>query len=108
VGGGRTGEGAGVRAAWRASPPTADVPKMVLLTDNVPMAIRLTEQQQRLLDSTEAQPPQVVDPRTNVAYVLIPLTEYEVLREVVEDEKQQKDIRTVALRNAGRRMVEAP
>jgi hypothetical protein len=81
---------------------------MVLLTDNVPMAIRLTEQQQRLLDSTEAQPPQVVDPRTNVAYVLIPLTEYEVLREVVEDEKQQKDIRTVALRNAGRRMVEAP
>jgi hypothetical protein len=72
------------------------------------MAIRLTEKQQQLLDATEAQPPQVVDPRTNVSYVLIPLTEYESVREVVEDEKQQKDIRAVALRNAGRRMVEAP
>jgi len=50
----------------------------------------------------------VVDPRTNVSYVLIPLTEYEVVREVVEDEKQQREIRAVALRNAGRRMVEAP
>ena len=69
---------------------------------------RLTEQQQQLLDSTEAQSPQVVDPRTNVSYVLIPLTEYEVVREVVEDEKQQREIRAVALRNAGRRMVEAP
>ncbi len=71
------------------------------------MAIRLTEQQQ-LLDSTEAQPPQAVDPRTNVSYVLIPLTEYEAVREVVEDEKQQRGIRAVALTNAGRRMVEAP
>jgi len=72
------------------------------------MAIRLTEQQQRLLDANESEPPQVVDPRTNVAYVLIPLTEYESVRMVVEDEKQQKGIRAVALRNAGRRMVEAP
>jgi hypothetical protein len=72
------------------------------------MAIRLTEQQQRALDSTDSQPPQVVDPRTNAAYVLIPLTEYDAVREIVEDERRQSAIRAVALRNAERRMAEAP
>lgn len=72
------------------------------------MPIRLTEQQQRALDSPDAQPPQVVDPRTNEAYVLIPLTEYETVREIVEDERRQRAIRDVALRNAGRRADEAP
>ena len=72
------------------------------------MAIRLTEQQQRALDSTDAELPQVVDPRTNAAYVLIPLTEYEAIREVVEDEKRQRAIRAVGFRNAGRRLDEAP
>ena len=67
------------------------------------MAIQLTEQQQRALDSTDAEPPQVVDPRTDAAYVLIPLTEYEAVREIVEDERRQKAIREVALRNAGQR-----
>jgi hypothetical protein len=72
------------------------------------MAIRLTEQQQRVLDSTDAEPPQFVDPRTNEAYVLIPLTEYEAVREIVEDERRQRAIRAVALQNAGRRVDEAP
>lgn len=72
------------------------------------MPIRLTEQQQRALDSTDAQPPQVVDPRTNEAYALIPLTEYEAVREIVEDERRQRAIRAVAFRNAGRRVNEAP
>jgi hypothetical protein len=72
------------------------------------MAIRLTEQQQHALDTTDAEPPQVVDPRTNVAYVLIPLTEYKAVREIVEDERQQRTIRAVGLRNAGRRVDEAP
>jgi len=72
------------------------------------MPIRLTEQQQRALDATEAQPPQVVDPRTNAAYVLIPLPEYEAVREVVEDERRQRGIRIAALRNAARRIDEAP
>jgi hypothetical protein len=72
------------------------------------MAIRLTEQQQQALDSTDAEPPQVVDPRTNAAYVLLSLTEYEAVREIVEDERQQRAIRAVALRNAGRRVDEAP
>lgn len=72
------------------------------------MPIRLTEQQQRTLDSSDSEPPQVIDPRTNEAYVLIPWTEYETIREVVEDERRQKAIRIVALRNAGRRADEAP
>lgn len=67
------------------------------------MAIRLTEQQQRALDSTDAELPQVVDPRTNAAYVLIPLTEYEADREIVEDERRQRAIRAGGLRNAGLR-----
>ena len=72
------------------------------------MAIPLTEQQQRALDAIESQPPQVVDPRTNAAYVLIPVTEYEAVREIVEDERRQRAIRAVAARNAGRRAQEAP
>lgn len=67
------------------------------------MAIHLTEQQQRALDSTNAELPRVVDPRTNAAYVLIPLTEYEAVREIVEDERRQKAIRKAGLRNAGRK-----
>jgi len=70
------------------------------------MPIRLTEQQQRTLDSTDAEPPQVVDPRTNEAYVLIPLIEYESVREIVEDERRQRAIRAVGLLNAGRRAGE--
>jgi hypothetical protein len=71
------------------------------------MAIRLTEQQQRALDSTDAELPQVVDPRTNAAYVLIPLTEYEAVREIVEDERRQRAIRAGGLRNAGRYVIES-
>ncbi len=72
------------------------------------MAIRLTEQQLHALDTTDAQPPQVVDPRTNAAYVLIPLTDYQAIREVFEDERRQRAIRAVALQNAGRRMDKVP
>jgi hypothetical protein len=78
------------------------------LRDNAPMPIRLTEQQQHALDAADAEPPQVIDPRTDQAYALIPLTEYEAVREIVEDEKRQKAIRAFALRNAGRRADEAP
>lgn len=65
------------------------------------MPIRLTEQQQRALDSTNSEPPQVIDPRTNEAYVLIPLTEYETVREAIEDDRRQKAIRAVAFRMPG-------
>ena len=72
------------------------------------MTIQLTEQQQRALDSAGSTPPQVVDPRTKVEYVLIPITEYESVRDIIEDERQQKAIRAVALKNAVGRMNEEP
>jgi PHD/YefM family antitoxin component YafN of YafNO toxin-antitoxin module len=70
------------------------------------MPIQLTEQQQRALDASDAQPPRVVDPRHGEAYVLIPLTEYESVRELVEDEQRQRALAAVALRNVSRRLLE--
>jgi len=72
------------------------------------MVIELTEQQQRALDSAGSTPPQVVDPRTEAEYVLIPAAEYESVREIIEDERQQKAIRSVAFKNAVGRMNEEP
>lgn len=72
------------------------------------MPIRLTGQQQRALDEMHGGPPRLVDPRSNEAYVLLPLAEYEAVREIVEDERRQRAIRAVALRNAGDRAKRAP
>lgn len=72
------------------------------------MTIQLTAQQQKDLDSAGAAPPKVVDPRTNASYVLIPIDEYETIRDLVEDERRQGVIRRIALRNAVGRMNEAP
>ena len=71
------------------------------------MHIPLTEQQQRAID-TSGEPPRLVDPRTNAAYVLVPEADYESYREAVEDERRQRAIRRVAARNAVGRMNEAP
>jgi PHD/YefM family antitoxin component YafN of YafNO toxin-antitoxin module len=70
------------------------------------MTLRLTEQQQQALDSAETVPPQIVDPRTDAAYVLIPAAEYETVREILEDERRQRALRAVALQNAVGRMDE--
>ncbi len=72
------------------------------------MAISLTKEQQQAIDSAGATPPQVVDPRTSAAYVLIPADEYEAVREALTEERRQKAIRTVALRNAAGRIQEVP
>jgi hypothetical protein len=48
-----------------------------------------------------------VDPRTGTAYVLIRAEEYETIREILIDERRQKVIRAVALRNAAGRIQEA-
>jgi hypothetical protein len=72
------------------------------------MTIQLTEEQQRAMDSAGATLTQVVDPRTSAAYVLIPVDDYEAVREILRDERQQKAFRTVALRNAAGRIQEAP
>lgn len=72
------------------------------------MTIELTEKQQETLDSAGEVPPKVIDPRTRTAYVLIPARDYEFVREVLDDERKQRVIRQVALRNAIGRMDEEP
>jgi hypothetical protein len=72
------------------------------------MTIQLTEEQQQAIDSAESTPPQVVDPRTSAAYVLVPVDDYETVREILGEERRQKAIRTVGLRNTAGRMQEEP
>jgi len=68
------------------------------------MNIQLTPQQQEVLDTQGEPLPRVIDPRTNVAYVLVPESAYDVVREVLEDERRQRTIRAVALGNAAGRL----
>ena len=73
------------------------------------MNIQLTPQQQHALDVQGNEPlPRVIDPRTNIAYVLVPEADYDAVREVLEDERRQRAIRAVALRNAAGRMDDTP
>ncbi|MGL4550072.1 MAG: hypothetical protein ACRC33_02700 [Gemmataceae bacterium] len=69
------------------------------------MPTTLTPEQQQELDAP-AQPARLIDPRTNTSYVLLPEAEYEAFREAVEDERRQREVRAVGLRNAGRRIGE--
>jgi len=70
------------------------------------VATPLTEEQQQAIDTARDVPPQVVDPRTGTAYVLIRAEEYETLRETLMEGRRQKAIRAVALRNATGRIEE--
>ena len=70
------------------------------------MSIELTDQQQHAVDALGEKPARLVDPRTNAAYVLLPAEIYESVREILDDEKQQKALRSVGLRNAIGRMNE--
>jgi len=72
------------------------------------VTIQFTQEQQRDLDLVRSKPAQIVDPRTNVEYVLIPAAEYEAVREIIEDEQRRSAIRSVALRNVIGRMNEDP
>jgi PHD/YefM family antitoxin component YafN of YafNO toxin-antitoxin module len=71
------------------------------------MAIEFTPQQQKALDREKRIPRRVVDPRSQTAYVLVPEDEYEAMRELLEDEKREKAIHEVGLRNAAKRLHEA-
>ena len=72
------------------------------------MDIQLTPQQQQALDAQAERPPRVIDPRTNAAYILVPETDYETMRELLDDERRQQAIHAIALRNAMGRMNEKP
>jgi hypothetical protein len=68
------------------------------------MSIVLTEQQQQALDAQGETPPRVIDPRSNAAYYLVASPDYDAVRELLEEERRQKAIRAVGLRNAVGRM----
>jgi hypothetical protein len=72
------------------------------------MDIRLSESLQRALDAQQDAPLRVVDPRTNIVYVLLPAEDFESIREILDDEKRQRAVHAVALRNAVGRMNEDP
>ena len=68
------------------------------------MKLELTEEQQRALGTQQPELPQIVDPTTKTTYVLVPVEQYESICAVLDDERQQKAIRNVALQNAVGRM----
>jgi hypothetical protein len=72
------------------------------------MDIQLTPQQQQALDAQENRPPRVIDPRTNTAYVLVPEVDYEAIQELLDDERRQRAIHAIALRNAVGRVNDVP
>jgi hypothetical protein len=72
------------------------------------MSIELTVQQQQALDVQAENPPRVIDPRSNAAYYLIAASEYEAVREALEEDRRQTVIHAVGLRNAVGRMTEEP
>jgi hypothetical protein len=67
------------------------------------MNIPLTPQQLQALSAQEGELPRLIDPRDNTPYVLLRELEYEAVREIIEDERQQRGLRAVALRNAAGR-----
>jgi hypothetical protein len=72
------------------------------------MNVLLTPEQQELLDDREGADLRFVDPRTNVAYVLVPEPEYASVRDLVEDERRRQAIHASALRNAAGRIDDEP
>ena len=72
------------------------------------MVIALTKEQQQAVDEAGAAPAQVVDPRTRAAYVLLPAQDYEVVRELLGEERRREALSRTALRNAAGRLHELP
>lgn len=72
------------------------------------MDIQLTPQQQQALDMQAEGSTRIIDPRTNATYILVPETDYKIMRELLEEERRQQAIHAVALQNAAGRMNEAP
>ena len=72
------------------------------------MSIELTEQQQKSLDSLGETPPRLIDPRSRTTYVLIPEVDYASMREVLEEDRRQREIRAVGRRNAMGRFEPSP
>ena len=72
------------------------------------MSIQLAPHQQQSLDADRDRPTRAIDPRTNAAYVLVPEADYEVVRELLQEEQRQRALHEIGLRNAAGRMDESP
>jgi hypothetical protein len=72
------------------------------------MSIALSQEQQSAVDQSPDHLLRLTDPRTSATYVLMPADQYESVRDVLEDERLQRTIRKVALRNAAARAGEEP
>ena len=70
------------------------------------MSIALTPEQQQAIDTSPEHLLHLTDPRTSAAYILMPADQYENIRDVLEDERLQKAVRRVSLRNAAARARE--
>jgi hypothetical protein len=64
------------------------------------MSIPLTAQQQQALDVQGRMPLRFIDPRTSGTYVLIPESEYDDIRDLLEEERRQRIIHQMAVKNA--------
>ena len=69
------------------------------------MTIQLTEKQGEELRRNEQSPISVIDPLTNALWYLVSASDYQAALEVLEEERQQKVIHAVGLRNAAARLV---
>jgi hypothetical protein len=60
--------------------------------------IKLTEEQMKALESPEATPPRIVNPQTNETFVLLPIDEYERLKEQAYDDSpwSREELQTLA------------
>jgi hypothetical protein len=60
--------------------------------------IELTEQQMQALETSEAIPPRIVNPRTKEMFVLVPVDEYERLKEDAYDDSPwtSEELQTLA------------
>lgn len=70
------------------------------------MTLQLTSQQQQAIDSHVGETLVIVDPRSDVAYYLVPAEDYESVQEILDDERTQKAIRDYAFKQAARRLQE--
>lgn len=72
---------------------------------HVPMSpIPLSPQQFPAVDGRDADPPRVVDPRTNEVYVLVPEADFQSVQDLLEEERRARAIHAIGRRNAAARM----
>lgn len=70
------------------------------------MIIQLTDEQCQALDTDNERPHRIVDPKTQMTYLLIPAEEY--YREALEDQQIRTILDTFGIQGAIDRMADEP